>query len=245
MSDISTFLDKLNALKKTDTIDIWIPSQDRSCKFTHITVNQQKELLKSSVEGAAGLVNFAKILNEIIIDNCLDKNVEINSIDKHPILIALRAASMGNLITIEDKEYNLFALPLKSPLPPKKLKNTVSHKGVDISIKTPTLKNEISLYDQCVIDIKKLKDSNINDSIPILYTFEIIKFIESITFEHDTIDFQSLSHIDKKRIIENLPIGLTQKVINFISTIRKIEEKFITFPDKVVVTINTLFFSAD
>lgn len=245
MSDISGFINKLNTIKNTEVVEVWVPSLNRNCEFTLLTIKQQKDLLKSSVDGTTGIIDFAKKLNEIILENIVDKNLVLSAFDKNSILIGLRIHSLGNLITIEDKQYDLNELLQQRTVQSKKFHTVIDHNGIQIQVNVPTLKKEVETYDQCIIDVKRLKESNINDSISILYVYEFIKYIESITYEGEVINFRSLSTSDKKLVVDHLPIFITQKIVKHIAQIRKLEDQYITFSDKVSVPFNTLFFDAD
>lgn len=245
MSNVADFINKLNDVKKQEIINIWVPSLSKECTFTPLTVKQQKELLRASVGGVVGVIDFAKILNEIILSNSIDKTIEFNTIDKNVILLGLKKYSLGSTVNIDGKTYDLKELPLSQKIYTKKLIKKINYKDIEVLLSSPSLKKELDLYEFCSIDIKKLKDNTVNESVPILYVTELIKFIENIVFEGNIINFTELSNNDKKLIVENLPLGLTQQIVDYIATVRSIEDSFITFTDGVKVAINTLFFSTE
>lgn len=246
MSNVADFLSKLNDIKASNISYIWVPSQNKECEFSALTIKQQKDLLKASNDGVVGVVSFAKMLTNIVLENSLDKSIEFLSIDKYPLLVGLRINSMGDDINIDGKPYSLKDLPTLQNVSKKKLTASFTYKDVTVNAAIPTLKQEIGIFDHSSFELRKLKtETESTESVSILYTLEIIKFINSIVYEDKEIKFQDLSYTDRKQIVDNLPLALTQNVVKYISTIRDIENSAITFENDVTVPLDTLFFATD
>jgi hypothetical protein len=245
MSTVNVLLDKLTKIKSEDTISIKLPSTGKDFSFNSISVKQQKNLLKHAMDGGGGIVPAFKEMNSIIFDNIVDKTAEISVVDKYPILIALRKKSLGNNIKIEDKPYDLTELPSFVKLPKSLTAATVDCMGIKVSLSLPSLQKDTEYLNKVISEVKKAGDDKAKETVAVMYTYEIVKFIESITFSEGTINFSDITIQDRKAVVENLPVELNQQILNFINKVREFENAFITFSDNVVVPINTLFLTGE
>lgn len=245
MSTVSTFLDKLTQIKTEDAVMIKLPSLGKDIAFNAINVKQQKNLLKYAIEGANGIASILKEMNTIIFDNVVDKTTEISSVDKYPILISLRKKGLGDNIKIDNKSYTLSELPAYQKLPKSLLSHTVELLGIKVDLQLPSLQKETEYLNKTISDLKKITDDKAKETIGVMYTYEIIKFIKTISFSEGSVEFNDISTQDKKTIVENLPVELNQQILSFINKIREFENQFITFADNTVVPINTLFLTGE
>lgn len=245
MSTVSSFLDKLTQIKTEDIVAVKLPSLGKDIAFNTINVKQQKNLLKHAIDGANGIAGILKEMNTIIFENAVDKTTEISSVDKYPILISLRKKSLGNNIKIDNKDYTLLDLPTYEKLPKSLLSHTVELLGIKVDLHLPSLLKETEFLSKTISDIKRLTDDKAKETVGIMYTYEIIKFIKTITFSEGSIEFADISTQDKKTIVESLPVELNQQILAFINKVREFENQFITFADNAVVPINTLFLSGE
>ena len=72
-------------------------------------------------------------------------------------------------------------------------------------------------------------------------SYELPKFIESITFGTETLIFKDLTMNERSKIIDNLPADVTANISNFISIVRQYEEDIMTV-DGITVDIDSSFF---
>lgn len=245
MSTVNVLLDKLTKIKTEDTISVKLPSTGKEYSFNSISVKQQKNLLKHAMDGGNGIVPAFKEMNSIIFDNAIDKTADISTVDKYPILIALRKKSLGTSIKIENNTYDLSELPSYVKLPKSLTSTTVDCMGIKVSLTLPSLQRDTEYLNKVISESKKTNDSTGKETITVMYTYEIVKFIESITFSEGTINFADIPMQDRKTVVENLPVELNQQILNFINKVREFENAFITFSDNTVVPINTLFLTGE
>lgn len=245
--ELNEFLNQLSAIRDNDLVSCYVPSLAKECLFLPLTMRQQKDLLKSVGDSAINIINFNKVLLEIIQDNLVDKTVELNSVDRYSILIALRNASLGDEYSYNDQTYNLSELISSNPSKLCSLTKALVIKGIKINLECPTIKKDIDFLNYSVTDLKKTKttEDDGSNTVAIMYVLELIKFITNISFKDIDVDFENLTIADKKNIIDNLPVQVIQQITNFISSVRKYESQFITFADGTTVQFNTLFFPTD
>jgi len=245
MSVVNSFIDKLNKLKTEDTVTLKLTSCDKEVQFTRLDVKQQKKLLKHAMDGANGIASCLKELNTIIFDNIVDKTTNLSSIDKYPILISLRKKSLGDKINIEGNTYSLEQLPTYMKLPKSLTLAEVEEHGITVCLELPSLKADTEYLTKIIQEVSKVKENQAVETIAVMYTYEIIKFISKIRFSEGEIDFNLIPINERKTIVDNLPVTLNQQILNFINTVREFENNFITFSDGVVVPINTLFLTGE
>lgn len=245
MSVVNSFIDKLTKLKTEDTVKLKLISCDTEVQFSRLDVKQQKKLLKHAMDGTSGIASCLKELNTIIFDNIIDKSVHLSSIDKYPILISLRKQSLGNKINIDGNTYSLDDLPTHLKLPESFTFAEVEEHGITVCLEIPSLKADTDYLTKIIQEVNKVKENQATETIAIMYTYEIIKFISKIRFSEGEINFNLIPVNERKTIVENLPVTLNQKILNFINKIREFENTFVTFSDGVVVPINTLFLTGE
>jgi len=245
MSNVTSFIDKISKVREQEVVSVTIPSTQNVEQFMPLNVKQQKSLLKHTIEGPVGAVGVLNELHTIIIENCTNKSAQFSSVDKYPILVALRAQCLGDSITINNKKYSLKDLPVNAGFTLTDFTGNITYNTINVTLETPTLNKDSDFLVKTISDIAKVEDHKLNETITTMYIYEIAKFIKTIEFDDSVIDFVSLSNADKKTIVNNLPMKLNQQILAFISNIRDKENKFITFDDGVILPINTLFFSTD
>lgn len=243
MSNVNNFIEKLTKAREQELISVFIPSVNSCINFYPLNVKQQKLLLRHSIDGAAGMVSILKEMNSIIIDNCVDKTINFLTVDKYPVLLALRAQAIGNEITINNKQYDISELPEPTKLTSKFLSKVIEYKEFKVTLNLPSLIQDNNYLVKTISDTAKLGDDKVKETLTTMYVYEIAKFINSVSFADIVVNFDDISVSDKKQIVENLPMKLNQKILNFISSVREFENTFITFADNTTLPINTLFLS--
>ena len=245
MSNVTSFIDKISKVREQELVSVTIPSTQTVEQFMPLNVKQQKALLKHTIDGPSGAVSVLNELHNIIIENCVDKSATFSSVDKYPILIALRSQCLGDNITITNNKYSLKSLPVNVGFTSTDFTGSITYNTIKVTLETPTLNKDSDFLVKTISDIAKVEEHKLTETITTMYIYEIAKFIKTIEFDDSVIDFVSLSNADKKTIVNNLPMKLNQQILAFISNIRDKENKFITFDDGVILPINTLFFSTD
>jgi hypothetical protein len=82
---------------------------------------------------------------------------------------------------------------------------------------------------------------DISKNVSLIMSYELPKFIESITFGTETLIFKDLTMNERSKIIDNLPADVTANISNFISIVRQYEEDIMTV-DGITVDIDSSFF---
>ena len=244
-SDVKSVLTNLQELNDTTTVSIKVPSTGKNVLFKLASVSQQKELLRSAFDGVDGVIKRANILNKIITDNSTS-DTDFLIIDKNVILIELRKASIGSDITIKDVKYDLNNLPTfkKSDV---KLKGTVTHDGITAKLKVPNLTLDTEINTKLGTELAKVTDQQekIKQSIDVVVSYETSKYIDSIKIGDAVIVFDQISSFERREIVNNLPLKLSNKILDYIGEVKEVTDLSITFDEEVIVEIDASFLSAD
>ena len=244
-SNVKSFLSNLQELNDANTVTIKVPSTGKNASFKHASVNQQKELLRSAFDGVDGVIKRANILNKLITDNSTT-DIDFLIIDKNVILIELRKESVGPDITINETKYNLNDLPTfkKSDV---KLKATASHDDITVKLKVPTLAIDTEINTKLGTELAKITDQHekLKQSIDIVVAYETSKYIDSVKVGDAVIVFNEISSYERREIVNNLPLKLSNKILNYIGDIKAVTDRSITFDEEVILEIDASFLSAD
>jgi hypothetical protein len=244
-SNVKSFLSNLQELNETNTATIKVPSTGKNASFKLASISQQKELLRSAFDGVDGVIRRANILNKIITDNS-KSDVEFLLIDKFAILIGLRKQSIGRDITIKEERYNLDDLPQikKSDI---KLTDTVSVDNITVNLKVPTLKLDSEINSKLEKELAKYQDQEekIKQSVDVVVSYETTKYIDSIEIGEAKVAFEDISAYERKEIVNNLPLALNNKILDYIGEIKQAMDKTIKFSEEVIVEFDASFLSTD
>jgi len=239
MSNTKDFISKLTELKKN--FKIFIPSVNKEVNATQINLKQQKDIISTAVNGVVGALQFTKAVNDVIIDNVDSEN--FYTFDRVPVLLALRQQSLGskvkdtkdNFVSIED-----FISKAKD-VPKFELKKEVSIDSIKVKLKLPTLKDENVILKRSISEIENLKSDSLSDAMGLIYIFEIIKVIESVSVGEEEVEFNNLKVADRFKIIEQLPLELYDKITGFLSQVTQYDKKILTNDESTIVIDATLF----
>lgn len=218
--NIKNFLDKIEQLKD-NKIKVDVLSSNKKIEAESLTFKQQKDIISTITDGIVGPLKFQKNLNDIIIQNT--NNKELKLIDKALIVVQLRIDSMGDKVKINDKEYNVLNDIVEKL---KKIKHNLTKKiigDVEIELEVPTLTAENQVISTCVDVLKKEADKDVGKSLSEIYTYEIVKYIKSLTVGEDNIQFSDISVRDRVKIVNNLPLSINKQIIEFIQEIKQKE----------------------
>jgi hypothetical protein len=248
MNSPAGLLDKLNKINNDNAISIFVPSVNKEIKFKPLNIKQQKDLIKTAMDGAAAGATLNQTLNDIIVTNALEQ-ITFKVYDRYAIIIALRSAIIGDVYMHGDGEVKLSTI-LKQNIKDFKQKTFVESAKIDYhtiiaSIELPSIAKDIKINERFIKNVKiKENSDNYGEAIGNLYVYEIVKFIKSLQIEGDDeiYDFENLSLKDCVAIVESLPAGLNTKIIEFIEGIREIENGFLQ-TENGMVEISAAFFT--
>ena len=243
MSNINTFLAKIQTLNKANIITVNLPSLS-AVEFLPLSVKQQKDLIKSSLDGSLAGILINNTINDIINENNVNK-VPLLVTDKLPIVVALRVQAFGPTYHTAETVINLANILVKPLIFDTKLKTTINYKDIfSIDLKVPTLDEDTVINNTLIQHYKNNSDIQISDVASDLYVAEITKFIHKITINSETIDFLAITDTEKRQIVEQLPVQLNKLVLDFISSFRTAETKYLTIGN-IEISIDTQFFTKE
>lgn len=244
MSDIKSFIDELKQLNEKDCFAIHIPSLNKSIKFKAFSVKQHKDVVKSILDGVEGGISMYKVFSDIILENS-SESINFALYDRNKILVDLRKQSISPLIKVNDAEYNLNSLP--EFIFNFELTKKFKYKNITITAAIPTLEEDLKVTEKSILEFNKsgADDKKIGNSLNILLTYELIKFIDAIEIDDSLLKMNQLGIYDRKNIIENLPLKLNNDILEYIAQYKEYEQGLFTFPDGARLSIDASFLSAE
>tara|TARA_R110000796_G_scaffold48911_1_gene117024 strand:- start:27030 stop:27761 length:732 start_codon:yes stop_codon:yes gene_type:complete len=242
--DIKDFLDELEKTSDNSIAVVHVPSIKKDIEFGMFNVNQQKQQLKTAFEGVVGVINSNILYNEFLVDNCAEP-VDFNIVDRPSIIINLRKLSLNDNITIQDKDYSLNEL---GNIDYSNFTETraVTCDNIICNLGIPSLTTDTSICKRLVAELNKLSDEQQKtESVSLLLTYEIIKFVQSIEIGETVLDFNDISVYEKKNIIEKLPLKLNNNILDYIVDIKTKCNEYLTFEDGTLLEIDASLLSSD
>lgn len=243
---ISSILSKLNDLNNSNLISVYVPSAKKEMQFKPLSVKQQKDLIKSGLDGALAGITISNIIGEIILDNSVDK-YDFLVTDKLPILLALRKQSFDNIFTLkegdEEIEFNLDDI-LKNELNysfDTQVEIKLANSEVVAHVDVIKIQDDIKINQYQLEKLRKNKDEAISETVGSMFIYEIIKFVTKILIGNDTLDLTTLPIKDRLTVIESVPVTLNNSILEYIQQFRKEEAEYVTIDGKVLPIDARLF----
>jgi hypothetical protein len=243
----SSLIGKLQEINNSLKIFVYVPSAKKEMNFKQLSVKQQKDLMKTGLDGQFSGLSISSIIKDVIIDNSIDE-YQFLATDKIPIILSLRKHSFGEEYSFSDgeKDHNINLNKILS----KKLtyKSDFSGKIVDqqskleVVLEVPSLEEDNRFNNYIYSELKKKKDVELSDTVGVVYVGEIAKFLKSIKLGDLDMDLSSSTPKEKINLVENLPVTFNNKVLKFIESIRKEELDYATI-DGVTVAIDARLFA--
>ena len=244
-SNTKSFLNKLKDLNDANTVSVKVPSTGKVVEFKLASVAQQKSLIRTAFDGIDGVISRTPAINNIILNNVIGEE-EFLIVDVPAIFIALRKASVGSKINIKDVVYDLDDAPSikKSDL---NLEYTIELDGIKVDLKVPNLLIDSEVAKKLSKEFAKFDtiDDKLRQSIDTVVSFESSKYIDTITVGEDIISFSDISVHERVEIVNNLPLTLSNKIVDYIGSVKEIIDKSLTVAEEVVVEIDASFLSSD
>jgi hypothetical protein len=240
-------ISRLKEISNLTKVNVYVPSAGKEMAFKQLSVKQQKDLMKTGLDGQLSGLTISGIIKNVINDNSLEQHTFLAT-DKIPIIFALRVQSFGSEYTFSDGEKeNVVDL---NKILSKKLsfKSETSIKIEDkeneltVSLQIPSLDDDDKFNSYIYSDLKKKKDVELSDTVGIVYVGEISKFLNKITLGESELEVSTLSVKDRIAIVESLPVTFNNKILKFIETIRKEEIDYATI-DGIPVSIDARLFA--
>lgn len=232
MSDLQLFLDKIQKIEqeKLQTIAV---SSGKSISLSPLNLKQQKRLISVNADEIKGGISFYRVINEILIESSNDDSLLI--CDRPLLSLILRKNALGekygsiNLQPIIDKITNYKCNYKKT--------NTINFDNLKIEVAIPTLEEENKIINR----LENLITQDLTDSVGLLYSHEIVKYIKSASIDELNLEFSEMIVADRIRILERLPLSLTKQIVSFIEDYKKVEIELLTVDSNIVEIDSYLF----
>lgn len=270
MSNNENFQQVLKDLQQKNNervLNIWIPSLTRGVKFKHLTLNQQKHLIKSSVRENLLKLDFSRNIYSILKQNILEPDVDVdklNIIDMICIGLAYRSADIGSDygFYIEDQLYpvNLAeivektrTIDYKKAMTSKKIVTDNYH----VTVNVPSIKVDKEMNDYLFNKYKDIPDDteSIKDMLADVYICEAAKYITEmdIVSEGDNpnsppvhVDFNDFTAPQRLQVIEQIPLTVLNQLVSVSDHVQDIESKLLDVnlgDETATIEINSAFFT--
>ena len=240
-------ISRLKEISNSIKINVYVPSAGKEMAFKQLSVKQQKDLMKTGLDGQLSGLTISGIIKNVINDNSLEK-YDFLATDKIPIVFALRVQSFGKDYTFSDGDKeNVVDL---SKITSRKLafKSETSIQIEDkeneliVSLSVPSLDDDDKFNAYIYSDLKKKKEVELSDTVGIVYVGEIAKFLTKITIGTSEMETSTLPVKDRISIVESLPVTFNNRILKFIESLRKEEIDYATV-DGVAVSIDARLFA--
>lgn len=226
------FIGKLNEINNNNLISIHVPSAGREIKFKQLSVKQQKDLIKTSLDGKYSGLAFSNVLSDIILENSTEKHSFLVT-DKFPIILALRKCSYGPKFVEKDgeseKEFDLNKILTKELKFSEEFSVALGYENqIVVYADVVPLDLDKRVNDHQINLMKKNKDEDISESIGDIFILELVKFITKIIIGDNSVDFSQISIKERISIVEKLPVPLNNLILDYIQSFRKPEIEYLT-----------------
>lgn len=231
--------DFLNILNSETSTNIQVNTSTTDNLTIHpLTFKQQKELITSGVNGLEGVMTFVKSLNDIILSNSGTDKLKIY--DRIPIALALRKALSDKKLVSGDVEVGIDEVISKFKKFDLDETEVIDCGDYQIHLRIPTLKEENKILVSCIDDLKS--NTDLSKNISLILTHEIPKFIEKISFGSKNVIFDSLTNVERKKLMDRLPAKVTNSISEFIVKVREYDDQLLTV-NETTFAIDSTFFS--
>ena len=270
MADKQQFDQVLQDLKKKNekrVINIWIPSLNKGVDFKHLTLDQQKSLIKSSIQENLLKLDFSRNIYDVLLQNIADKSVDVdklNTVDMMSIGIGYRTADIG-------EDYGFYIDETFFPVDLNKVcekirtidysdtfkPDTIISEGYHVSITVPTIKADKQMNDFLFNKYDSIPDDSeeIKEMLADVYICEAAKYISQIDVvsEEDDpesppvqINFSTLTAEQRLDVINEIPLTVLNKLVSVSDKVQEIESKILDVDlagETTTIEINSAFFT--
>ena len=262
MSDISNkeFNDLLVTLAVRDTFEVQL-TDGNTYKFTQLSTDQLKELIKTVVDSPLTQSAFNTTLTKIMAESLADKGLGtplFNVVDRLIFCLTTRIESLSPNLTVTPEGKPSYVVNL-SDVKQKLLDAVQANPSIFLPQNTGTGNNQIQLtYSIPTVDVEAqlnnelYKNTDINVNTPeelrkVLgeaFINEIAKTINTITLDGDKVlNLSSGSFKSRLKTVESLPASLVQSVIEFVEKYKKVTEGCLVVDESFSVPVDGSLFS--
>jgi hypothetical protein len=260
--DFNQALETLSKVSDTFTIKAYIPSIKDYITFKEISAKQQKELLGAAMDTSVYNLGFSNVFYNILKDNLIgDNNDIIDTLtlsDKACVALTLKSQISNDLkITLDEKTEYTLTVNVQDVIERFKSYETPQNEILDLindtvilkaEVRYPNLKIELE-YDTEFKKNKKSEDIKTNQDVQNIITAAFIgetsKYISKVWINESEVVLDDMSFKQRVSLIEKLPSGLLQKILEKISLWKKGLDSVLTVKlddHSKVISIDSLLF---
>jgi len=244
MSNFNDIVSILDTLNQESALSFYIPSLKREVKFKSISTGQQKTLLKASVDNPVFQTRFIIAVYNIIVENCLEKDIinNLNILDVLSILLHYRVNLYGNefKVKVDGKDFATNLQDCIDKIKSAELPVPAMYEDgpIVIQVGLPTLQEQYQLEKQIREkslsdkDLINLNNINIGDTIGDAFIGEISKYIKDITIIKEnnphSLNYKDLPFIKKFAVLEKIPTATVKQLLTYIVKITALQKEITT-----------------
>lgn len=230
MSDnFKNVLNEIKNLKKN--LNFFSPSNNKEFQISPLSLKQQKSIIENGFTTSLSILFFNVTFFNIIKENFIGDIKELNTLDRVNISLSLRQKISDEY---NDEDETIYSI--SDVIENNKEEIVVAPKEVVTENFTFKLKNPNLEIDNKINNIllkkyknKTLDDGSINLLISDLYVYEMLKFIEEISFGENVINIQD--NLDNSlKLINEINTYELKEVLNYINEVRDFELKLTKIP---------------
>lgn len=241
-------LTQLKQRNESTHVDIHIPSINETIAVKPLSVKQQAAIITGvmKAEKDTNIYSYQNIIDEIIINNMKPEDVaRVLSFDRSSILIQYRLLTMGDTIEIDGNTHDLehhVQRVNNIELDVDCLSKQVVHEGVSVQC------NAVRLHDELIVNKQVptlYKNTTDRDQVSNVFLIELAKYVSSVSFDDNLINFAELNLKQKIQICEMLPMSLSQLIVRFVEDLRSTESEYTTIDigdDSVNIPVDSQLF---
>lgn len=270
MSENNQFDQLLNSLKEKNasrTLNIWIPSLKRGVAFKHLSLEQQKTLIKSSVRENLLRLDFSRNMYGVIKQNIADETVQVdnlNIIDLISIGLSYRAIDISDEygFYIQDKFYpvdlNKICERVRT-IDYKDLfqKETIVSDGYHVTVQVPYIKTDKELNDNLFEKYKDVPDDPeaLRDILADVYIHEAVKYITNVEIvgegddpnvEPVEIDMTKFTAKERLKIVDQIPLTILNRLVDVSDKVQRVESELLDIDldgETATIQLNSAFYT--
>lgn len=242
--------DILKLLKDIETsfnYSVYVPSLQKGLKFKQLTTEQLKTLYKTTINKAILNLEFNTNFNQIIKENCLDKDVDINNLtifDKIFIFVKTRIECLSpeikfyltkdeiNTLNTTDNTVTVSILEHYNNFIDKKInftKQTYETNQFNITCDIPTLDIENKFQKELTsATLTDTSSDQLADIVGDTFVNEITKFIVNLKINETEINLKETDFKSRLEIVKALPANLIKNVLEYIENYKEITNQLLT-----------------
>tara|TARA_E500000318_G_C3533342_1_gene201528 strand:+ start:500 stop:1240 length:741 start_codon:yes stop_codon:yes gene_type:complete len=230
MSDnFDSVLSEIKGLKKN--LNFFSPSNNKEFEISPLSLKQQKSIIENGFSSSLSILFFNVTFFNIIKENFTGDIKKLNTLDRVNISLSLRHKISDEYKGDDDSIYNISDVIEQNKEEIVIEPSDVVTENFTFKLKSPNLEidNRINKILLKKYKNKTLDDGNINLLISDLYVYEMLKFIEEISFGETTINI--LDNLDNSlKLINEINTYELKGVLEYINEVRDLELKLSKIP---------------